>query len=113
MNATLLLRVASVAAALAASGTVLAHGFAGKRFFPATLATEDPFVADELAFPTISTQKTGEGRETSFAVDFSKRITENFGIGVALWDRRFGTSGPVHWKPDPTRHRRQLRRALG
>ena len=29
--------------------TVSAHGFAGKRFFPATLATDDPFVADELS----------------------------------------------------------------
>src|SRR6476646_5026684 len=31
-----------------------AHGFAGKRFFPATLATDDPFVADELSLPTLS-----------------------------------------------------------
>jgi len=34
-----------------------AHGFAGKRFFPASLAVEDPFVADELALPTISSRK--------------------------------------------------------
>ena len=27
-------------------------GFAGKRFFPATLVTDDPFVADELSLPT-------------------------------------------------------------
>ena len=87
MNATLLLRFASVAAALAASGTVLAHGFAGKRFFPATLATEDPFVADELSLPTILHQRTGPSndqpgtRETDFSVDLAKRITENFGVG--------------------------------
>jgi len=30
-----------------------AHGLIGKRFFPATLATDDPFVADELSLPTI------------------------------------------------------------
>jgi hypothetical protein len=24
------------------------HGFAGRRFFPATLSTDDPFVADEI-----------------------------------------------------------------
>ena len=39
---------------LFASSLVLAHGFAGKRFFPATLTTDDPFVADELSLPTIS-----------------------------------------------------------
>ena len=49
-------------ATLAALGIVApdaaqAHGFAGKRFFPATLATEDPFVADELSLPTISYQE--------------------------------------------------------
>jgi hypothetical protein len=46
--------LASVIAADAAS----AHGIAGKRFCPATLATDDPFVADELSLPTISTIKT-------------------------------------------------------
>ena len=25
------------------------HGFAGARFFPATLSTDDPFVADEFS----------------------------------------------------------------
>jgi len=64
-----------------------AHGFAGKRFFPATLATDDPFVSDELSLPTITHQRFGasdEGpavRETDFSVDMSKRITERFGIG--------------------------------
>ena len=36
-----------------ASSDSWAHGFAGSRFFPATIATDDPFVADELALPTI------------------------------------------------------------
>jgi hypothetical protein len=64
------------------------HGFAGKRFFPATLATEDPFVADELSLPTVTWRRFGasEGgpavRETDFSVDLSKRITERFGMGV-------------------------------
>src|SRR4029450_1801983 len=31
-----------------------AHGLIGKRFFPATLAVDDPFVADEMSLPTIS-----------------------------------------------------------
>jgi hypothetical protein len=64
-----------------------AHGFAGKRFFPATLTIDDPFVADELSLPTISYQKFNASgdepatRETAFSVDLSKRVTENFGIG--------------------------------
>lgn len=87
MHSKLLLPVVGFVAALAASGTALAHGFAGKRFFPATLATEDPFVADELSLPTIVYQRTGASgdepgsRETDFSVDVSKRITENFGVG--------------------------------
>lgn len=56
------------------------HGFAGPRFFPATLSTDDPFVNDELSFPTVSTAKTPERRETEIAVEIAKRITPNLGI---------------------------------
>jgi hypothetical protein len=69
-------------------GDALAHGFAGKRFFPATLATDDPFVADELSLPTVSRRKTGASGdepaalETDTSIDFSKRITNNLGIGL-------------------------------
>jgi hypothetical protein len=31
----------------------LAHGFAGERFFPATILTDDPFVADEMSLPEV------------------------------------------------------------
>ena len=31
-----------------------AHGFAGDRFFPATLQTDDPFVADEMSIVTLT-----------------------------------------------------------
>jgi hypothetical protein len=41
-----------------AADAAFAHGIAGKRFFPATLVTDDPFVADELSLPAISTIKT-------------------------------------------------------
>ena len=34
-----------------------AHGLIGKRFFPATLGVDDPFVADELSLPTISSRR--------------------------------------------------------
>jgi hypothetical protein len=64
-----------------------AHGFAGKRFFPATLATDDPFVADELSLPTVVSvpNSTSGGapqtRETDVGIDISKRISPELGIG--------------------------------
>jgi hypothetical protein len=68
-----------------ATGPAYAHGFAGARFFPATLTTDDPFVADELSLPTVSTIRTpGDGgtRETDTSIDISKRITPNFAIEI-------------------------------
>lgn len=59
------------------------HGFAGARFFPATLSTDDPFVNDELSLPTVSTIETAEGRETAIAVEVAKRITPNLGIELS------------------------------
>jgi len=63
--------------------TASAHGFAGSRFFPATLTTDDPFVNDELSLPTVSSIVTPDGggtRDTEVTVDIAKRITPNFGI---------------------------------
>jgi hypothetical protein len=65
--------------------SALAHGFAGQRFFPATIATDDPFVSDELSAPTVSTIRNtgpGGGQEIDTSVDMSKRITPNFGLGL-------------------------------
>ena len=73
----------------AAASAAFAHGFAGKRFFPATLATDDPFVDDELSLPTVSRRKTGTSSdepsvlETDTSIDFTKRITQNFGVGLS------------------------------
>lgn len=66
-----------------------AHGLAGQRFFPATLAVDDPFVADELSFLTVShiklrgTEESPPTRETDFGAEFSKRLTPNFGVSFA------------------------------
>lgn len=80
-------RILLAAAACAAiPGTALAHGFAGKRFFPATLATDDPFVADELALPTVARRNLAAGdegpavRRSSVSLDVAKRITPRLGI---------------------------------
>ncbi len=94
-----LLTVTVALASVAAADAAFAHGFAGKRFFPATLTTDDPFVADELSLPTISTIKTPAGddgpatRETDFSVDVSKRITENLGIGFGATYKQLRPDG--------------------
>jgi hypothetical protein len=63
----------------------LAHCFVGSRFFPATLATDDPCVADEMSLPTVSWSRTADvppAVEWDVSAEFSKRITENFGVSV-------------------------------
>jgi len=68
-----------------ATDRAYSHGFAGARFFPATLSTDDPFVSDELSLPTVSTIRTpdeGGTRETDISVDISKRITPDFAIEI-------------------------------
>jgi hypothetical protein len=75
--------IAFLCALFVSTDNSFSHGFAGKRFFPATLSTDDPFVADELSFPTISSIVTPEAsgtRDTEVSVDIAKRITPNFGI---------------------------------
>ena len=63
------------------------HGFAGKRFFPTTLAVDDPFVSDELSFLGSHIKEPGEGdqsatKSTEISLDYSKRITPNLGISI-------------------------------
>src|SRR3984893_10280456 len=63
----------------------LAHCFVGPRFFPATLATDDPCVADEMSLPTVSWSKTADmppASELDISGEISKRITENFGVSI-------------------------------
>jgi hypothetical protein len=55
-----------------------AHGVVGQRFFPATITTDDPFAADELALPTI----TSFDHETDVDFDYSKTILPGFAIEV-------------------------------
>jgi hypothetical protein len=54
------------------------HGVVGDRFFPATISSDDPFAADELALPTISVFN----HETDYDFDYSKSITPGFAIGI-------------------------------
>jgi hypothetical protein len=82
-------------AASTVSAPALAHGVIGARFFPATLATEDPFVSDELSLPTIATIRNEDGdRETEASVEYSKRITRTFGLSAGDdWIRLPDASG--------------------
>src|SRR5438046_9814456 len=76
----------------------LAHCFVGSRFFPPTLNVDDPCVADELSIPTVSAFKNGDdpsAREIDISGEFSKRITENFGISIGeTWTHLRPPGGP-------------------
>ena len=71
-----------------AATPVRAHGVVGQRFFPATLAIDDPFVADELSLPTASvarrdgTEEEPPGVETEFSAELSKRLSPNLGLSL-------------------------------
>jgi len=57
-----------------------AHGIVGARFFPATITSDDPFAADELALPTV----TAFNHETDYDVDYSKTIFPGFAISLGI-----------------------------
>ena len=85
LKTSAVITAACFAALLVLPRTAAAHGFAGSRFFPATLSTDDPFVNDELSLPTVSSvvaPDAGGTRDTEVAVDIAKRITPNFGVEV-------------------------------
>jgi hypothetical protein len=76
-----------------------AHGFVGQRFFPATIATDDPFVADELSLPTITSVRQHASddepasRQTTIGIEFSKTITRDLGISFGRARERFSYAG--------------------
>ena len=76
-----------------------AHGYAGGRYFPATILTEDPFVADELALPTFTHRKGGEepgAREDEWEFEFAKRVSDNFALSIeGGWSREKGDENSV------------------
>ena len=75
-----------------------AHGIVGDRFFPATIATDDPFAVDELMFPSVSYIKSpaADGSPatgtTGIGFEFTKEIFPKFALGISGdW---------LHQKPD-------------
>src|ERR1700736_1804702 len=96
----LMLRVVApgLMAALAMPSHAAAHCFVGARFFPATLGVDDPCVADELSLPTVSMFKNGDdpsARQIDISGEYSKRITDTFGISVgSTWTHLSPPGGP-------------------
>lgn len=90
--------VVAAAAAILWSGEASAHCFVGARFFPATVAIEDPCVADELSLPTISLFRNGDdpsANELDISAEFSKRLTYNLGVTIgANWTQLTPPGGP-------------------
>ena len=78
------LRLFALLACLAVPALAVAHGIAGKRFFPATPTTDDPFVADELSLPLITQRQLPDVLQTRISGEYTKRVTQNFGIGFGV-----------------------------
>jgi hypothetical protein len=97
----LTLRAALCAGAVAfvACGPARAHEIVGNRMFPATLAIDDPGVADELTLPTVSMFKTGDDpsvKQRDISAEFSKRITEDFPVSFApIHTKIYAPGGPA------------------
>ena len=76
-----------------------AHEVVGNRFFPATIAIDDPGVNDELALPTVGLTRTSGAvsfKQIDISGEYSKRITEDFGVSFApTWSRLDAPGGPT------------------
>ena len=90
-------RAFALALTLLPTADAPAHGFAGSRFFPATIVIDDPFVADELSLPTVSNLKTSTDPavvQTDISSELSKRITSEFGLSVGYGWTHLDQAGP-------------------
>lgn len=72
---------------LAGTGPVGAHGFAGKRYFPATLTFDDPFPQDEfgLIYNSMNDVSNEEGEKVdlrSLDIEYAKTITPGFALSI-------------------------------
>jgi len=90
----------SILLVLAFSARANAHCEVGTRVFTATLTIDDPCVEDELLLPTIAWFKTGDSPsagELDISGEYSKTITENFGVSLdETWIRRQFQSDGSH-----------------
>jgi hypothetical protein len=76
-----------------------AHAVCGDRIFPVTLTLDDPGVADEASLPTFIWQRSGADdgpgpvHSYGFGLEYDKRITQNFGLGVGTGWNVIRTAG--------------------
>jgi len=72
--------------ALAIPAVTHAHGVVGDRFFPATITTDDPFAANELALPTVTFFRHAEDgeqvTEREYEFEYSKTIFPGFALSL-------------------------------
>jgi hypothetical protein len=76
---------AFLGAIVATEKIVQAHGFVGDRFFPPTIATDDPFATDELSLPSVSYFDSPNPltHTTDIGAEFDKEIFPQFAVGIA------------------------------
>lgn len=76
----------TLAGILAIAPPAFGHGFAGKRFFPATLSVEDAFIAPELDFlfshNKVRGEEGGDIYASGLAAEFAKPLTRSFQLSV-------------------------------
>src|SRR5260221_2650249 len=79
-------RLIIVMAILGFTHSAHAHGIAGNRFFPGTLAFDDPAVADESILPLFSSSKQpdegGDVVDKRFSWSIFRLLTPTLGVGV-------------------------------
>ncbi|MEO7009012.1 MAG: hypothetical protein ABI156_07700 [Caldimonas sp.] len=81
--------------------TAVAHGFAGKRFFPATLTIDDSFINPELDFLHTNNKVPGDDggsiNMSGLSVEFAQPLTHDFelGIGGTYLHLNPGGAGPA------------------
>jgi hypothetical protein len=87
------------AAAVLVTAAARSHEIVGNRMFPATLAIDDPGVADELALPTVAISKTGDVpsvKQFDISGEYSKLITEDFAVSFSpTWTHLYAPGGPM------------------
>jgi hypothetical protein len=85
---TIALWLAAAGLVVASAGHASAHGLIGQRFFPATLAIDDPFVADELSLPTVlhirnrGSEDSPPTLQTDLSGELSKRLSPDLGLSL-------------------------------
>jgi hypothetical protein len=98
--------IAAAAYSVLLASPAYAHGVAGAHLFIGTLLIDDPNVADEASLPTFmwlpqpsDTSPAPVGYSANIEID--KRLTENFGIGIATgyaWLRTPGQKTANGWQ---------------